>query len=191
MTTLLGPLDDNEVRIYTLDTGDSEQVRAATRCILAQLASVRIDLVAFDYGSKGKPYFRNDPALRFSVSHADAVSLVAVTRVADVGVDIETIRHVPRATAIARRFFPPAQLDAIFASGHSDESFARAWTAAEATVKVRGASIWEAGTPDPTVTTREVVAPDGYAATVAVSSPHWTITQFTIDPSVLQRSSFR
>lgn len=179
-------LDAQEVRVYTLETGDREQVRTATRRILSQLSAVRFDLVAFDYGPKGKPYCRTDPAVRFSVSHADTVSLVAVTSVSDVGVDIEAIRDVPRAAAIARRFFPPDQVDSIFGGEHGPEQFARAWTAAEATVKVRGASIWEAGTPDPSVTTRELVAPAGYAATVAVATPAFDVVQVSLNLTALQ-----
>jgi len=178
-------LGEREVRVYRLETGDREQVRSATRYILAQLAGVRIALIAFDYGPKGKPYCRTDAALHFSVSHAESVSLIAVTRVADVGVDIEAVRDVPRASAIARRFFPPEQLDAIFQGHNSHERFARAWTAAEATVKVRGASIWEAGTPDPSVTVCDVTAPDGYVATVAVASEAWELVERALDLSIL------
>jgi 4'-phosphopantetheinyl transferase len=181
------PLGAREVRVYTLDTGDRQQVRLVTRVLLAlQLGGVSPERVSFTYGPKGKPFVRNDASLRFSVSHADDVSMIAVTRLANVGVDVEAVREVPRAAAIARRFFPPSQFEALLAGERGHEQFAREWTRAEATVKVRGASIWEAGTPDPSVTTRVLDAPPGYVATAAVAEAEWDLVQHTVDAATFQ-----
>jgi len=111
--------------------------------------------------------------------------MVAVTRVAPIGVDIEKVRSVPRAEAILRRFFPSEDVEAILSSDSRDLRFVRAWTRAEATVKVRGASLWQAATPDPSVTTRDLTAPDGYAASVAVAATEWHVTQVTLQMSQL------
>jgi 4'-phosphopantetheinyl transferase len=188
LNPLLGELlGAREVRVYTLDTGDREQVRMVTRALLAlQLGGMSPERVSFTYGPKGKPYVRNDASLRFSVSHADDVSMIAVTRLANVGVDIEAVREVPRAAAIARRFFPPSQFEALLTGERGHELFAREWTRAEATVKVRGASIWEAGTPDPSVTTHALHAPSGYVATVAVAEEQWDLVQHVVHTAEFQ-----
>ena len=103
--------------------------------------------------------------------------MIAVTRVAPIGVDVEKVRAVPEAEAILRRFFPSEDVESILSDDDRDLHFVRAWTRAEATVKVRGASLWQAATPDPSVTTRDLIAPDGYAASVAVAATEWYVTQ--------------
>jgi 4'-phosphopantetheinyl transferase len=148
-----------------------------TRRILASLLGVSVDAIELEYGPKGKPVLLTDPALYFSVSHAQTVSMVAVTRAAPVGVDVEVVRAVPMAEAILRRFLTAEDVGEILTDDNRDFRFVRAWTRAEATVKVRGASVWEAATPDPLVTVRDVGAPEGYAASVAVAASEWYVTQ--------------
>lgn len=168
--------------MYTLDSGDNELVRQATRYILAGLIGVAPKDIRFDVGEKGKPYLQNDRALYFSVSHSHDVSMVAVTRVADVGVDIERVRAVPRAADILRRFFSHEEIASILSDDHRDLRFVEAWTRGEARVKVRGASVWEAATPDPTATVRALNAPEDFSAAVAVggTTAEWNATQLTV-----------
>lgn len=178
------PLADGEVRIYTLDGGRDIERPLRPRILAASLG---IDVSALEIvtGPQGKPLLMNDPTLYFSVSHSDAVSMIALTRVAPVGVDVERIRSVPAAERILMRFFPSEDVAAIWSSGDRESRFVRAWTRAEAIVKVRGASMWEAATPDPSVTVKEVVAPDGYAASVAVRSAEWYVRQVQYDLAML------
>lgn len=180
--SVAAPLAPSEVRVYTLDSGENEQVRQAARHVLAGLIGVAPTEIRFDVGDKGKPYLHNDRALYFSVSHSHDVSMIAVTRVADVGVDIERVRAVPRAEDILRRFFSHEELSSILSDDHRDLRFVEAWTRGEATVKVRGASVWEAATPDPTATVRALDAPEDFAAAVAVggTTAEWNVTQFTV-----------
>jgi hypothetical protein len=172
------PLGDDEVRVITLDTGDSPTVRDATRRILAALLGVPPEHVELYDAPKGKPLLRNDPALHFSISHSHDVSMIAVTRVAPVGVDIEQVRAVPNAERILRRFFTREEIATILTDDNRDLRFIEAWTRSEARVKVRGAGVWEAATPDPNATVRALHAPAGFAASVAVASPAWTITHY-------------
>jgi phosphopantetheinyl transferase len=172
-----GDVAPGEVRIYTI-AGDREVERAVRRRVLAECLGVSEDTIEIERGEKGKPTLLTDPALHFSVSHTGHVSMIALTRVAPVGIDVERIRAVPFAEKILRRFFPDADIDDILSSDHQELRFIRAWTAAEATVKIRGASVWEAATPDPAAVVREITAPDGYAASVAVAAPGWYVTQY-------------
>lgn len=178
----LPPLHAGEVRVYTVDSGDANAVRHVTRNILARLIAIPAPSIEFQVGDKGKPYLRNDSTLYFSISHSHDVSMIAVTRVADVGVDIERLRAVPRAEEILRRFFSASDVASILSDDQRDLRFVEAWTRGEATVKVRGASIWEAATPDPSVTVRALRAPYDYAAAVAVggSTSDWHITQLDL-----------
>ena len=171
------PLSLGEVRVYTLDSGDSATVRRAAQHILApQISAAPGDLELYST-PKGKPLLRNDAALHFSISHSRDMSMVAFTRVAPVGVDIERLRAVPNAEAILRRFFSAEDISTILSDDNRELRFVEAWTRAESRVKVRGASVWEAATPDPTTTVRQLSAPDGFAAAVAVANNEWSVTQ--------------
>jgi phosphopantetheinyl transferase len=173
-------LDSGEVRILTLDNGDSETVRDAARRLLAIELGIAVDETELFNAPKGKPLLRNDPALHFSISHSHEVSMIAITRVAPVGVDIEQLRAVPHAEAILRRFFTQEDISTILTDDNRDLRFVQAWTGAEARVKVRGGSVWEVATPDPDTTVRELIAPAGFAASIAVASPDWTASQYNI-----------
>lgn len=174
------PLAADEVRVLTLDNGDSATVRDAARRILAGVLGQPTESIELYDAPKGKPLLRNDPALHFSISHSHDVSMIALTRVAAVGVDIEQLRAVPNAETILRRFFTHEEIDAILGDDNRDLRFIEAWTRSEARVKVRGASVWEAATPDPNSTVRALRAPDGFSAAVAVASPDWTVAQYDI-----------
>lgn len=178
--SIVQPLAQDEVRIFTLDTGDSAAVREFTRRVLAGLTGVALDDIEIYPAAKGKPLLRNDPGLHFSISHARDVAMVAVSRVAPVGIDIEQLRSVPNAETILRRFFTHEDISAILGDERRDLRFIEAWTRAEARVKVRGASVWEAAIPDPNTTVRQIQAPDGFAAAIAVASTTWSISQSNI-----------
>lgn len=175
----------DEVRVYTLDSGDSATVRQSVRRILAALLTTPEDAIDVFYTEKGKPLLRNDPALYFSISHSQNISMIALTRVAAIGVDIEQQRAVPNAETILRRFFTHEEIGEILSDNQRDLRFIEAWTRAEARVKVRGASVWEAATPDPDSTVRQLLAPAGFAAAVAVANPVWTVFQHDLSiPSI-------
>lgn len=172
-------LAPNEVRVYTIETGDRGRVRELTRAILARLTGTRPEAIVLDAAPGGKPTLRNDPGLHFSVSHTRDVALVAVTRVAPVGVDVERIRPVLHAAGVLRRLFGEAEAAAVMAAEDGESRFMRIWTRGEATVKVRGASVWDMATPDPSVTVAMLDVPGGYAAAVAVAARGWHVTRRT------------
>jgi 4'-phosphopantetheinyl transferase len=176
-TAAIQPLTAGEVRICTVDTGESASVRDVTRRIIASLLGIPHADVELFATPKGKPLLRNDPDLHFSIAHSHDVAMIAITRVAPVGVDVEQLRAVPNAEAILRRFFTHEEIGAILSDDNRDLRFVEAWTRSEARVKVRGASVWEAATPDPETTVRQIAAPDGFAAAVAVASATWWIAQ--------------
>jgi len=174
------PLARAEVRVLTLDNGDSATVRDAARRLLAIELGIAADETELFDAPKGKPLLRNDPALHFSISHSHDVSMIAITRVAPVGVDIEQLRAVPHAEAILRRFFTEEEISTVLTDDNRDLRFVQAWTGAEARVKVRGASVWEVATPDPNTTVRDLSAPAGFAASIAVASSDWSVSQYNI-----------
>lgn len=117
-------------------------------------------LPALDYGSRGKPAFRDAPSCHFSLSHTEGLALCAFSD-APVGVDGERLRPVD-----------PAQAERLRLSADSTAFFAE-WTARESRVKLRGGSVLKCRAP---VLSRQgehdhtlEIAP-GYAAAVCTLS---------------------
>jgi 4'-phosphopantetheinyl transferase len=112
--------------------------RARLREELAARLGVRPEAVRFAYGDNGKPRLA-DQALQFSVSHCDDVALFAFSKT-EVGVDIEAIRPVREADAIAVQFFSPLEHAGYAALAPRDRllGFFRVWTRKEAFVKALG-----------------------------------------------------
>ena len=113
--------------------------RARLREELAARLGVSARQVEFAYGDNGKPRLANQ-ALQFSVSHCDDVALFAFSHDAEVGVDIEAIRPVREADAIAVQFFSPLEHAGYAALAPRDRllGFFRVWTRKEAYVKALG-----------------------------------------------------
>lgn len=102
----------------------------------------------------GKPWFPDDPALHFNLSHSRGAAVCALSR-RPVGVDVELRRQ------------PPRRLSA----GMEPAAFWRLWTGREATVKREGrglAALLETPRPDPLCRWREDLLP-GYTAAVCPS----------------------
>jgi len=113
--------------------------RAALRRILAAYVDRAPADLVFSLGPHGKPALEN-LGLEFNLSHSGGCGLLAVTRGRRVGVDVEHVRADFAGEDIARRFFAPAEVDALAASapGEYVAAFFRCWTRKEAYVKARG-----------------------------------------------------
>jgi 4'-phosphopantetheinyl transferase len=113
--------------------------RARLRAELAARLGLRPEAVELAYGDNGKPRLANQ-ALHFSVSHCDDVALFAFSRTGEIGVDIEAIRPVREADAIAVQFFSPLEHAGYAALAPRDRllGFFRVWTRKEAYVKALG-----------------------------------------------------
>jgi 4'-phosphopantetheinyl transferase len=114
------------------------------RSLLRLLLGLYLDrpaaTVALARGAHGKPMLAEDSALRFSVAHSHELALYAVAEATEVGVDVELLRPVPRALALAERYFAQAEAKALLGLAGSalDEAFLECWTRKEAYVKARG-----------------------------------------------------
>lgn len=117
--------------------------RAVLRDILARYLKKKPGQLRFCYNPHGKPALAGQygrEALCFNVSHADGVALYAVTRVRELGVDLEHIRPDLADEQIARRFFSARELAELCAlPAHlKPEAFFTCWTRKEAYVKAKG-----------------------------------------------------
>lgn len=117
--------------------------RGQLRMILGSYASVDPCALEFTYGPFGKPSLSppfNADALKFNLSHSGELALIAVTRDRDLGVDVEEIRQLDDAEAIAGRFFSPRENVVLRALPEAErlEAFFHCWTCKEAYVKATG-----------------------------------------------------
>jgi len=115
----------------------------AARARLRELLAVRLGsspaAVRLVYGTDGKPELA-DHALQFNLSHSGDVAAFAFSRDSRIGIDIEEIRPVPEADAIAASMFSRGERVwyAALPPGEKLRGFFRCWTRREAFLKMLG-----------------------------------------------------
>jgi 4'-phosphopantetheinyl transferase len=149
-----------EIHVWRADLGDSgdggmpalraprEQVRArkrrswaVTRIVLAGYLSCRPSDLRFELGRFGKPSLAPPHGdLEFNLSRCGDRCLIAVSRSAPVGVDVERVRPIGDVARMAARVFSSAEACAI-RSEQGDarlRAFFNCWTRKEACAKAIG-----------------------------------------------------
>jgi 4'-phosphopantetheinyl transferase len=122
--------------------------RALLRQCLARYLHVEAREIRFRTTANGKPELawnadlQDLPAndLRFNLSHTQGVTVFAVTRHRQVGVDVERIRQNTNALELAERFFSGPEVEWLRSQPASEHipSFFSCWTAKEAYIKAHG-----------------------------------------------------
>jgi 4'-phosphopantetheinyl transferase len=148
------PLSDSERKRADRFQSDRDRNRfivrhGLLRMILGSYLNIEPARVAFGYESRGKPIVFTPavtPTFHFNLSHSNGLALIAGTRQAALGVDVERLRFVPEADQIAAKFFSAhenAMLNAIPAE-QKMEAFFHCWTRKEAYLKATGEGIADA-----------------------------------------------
>jgi 4'-phosphopantetheinyl transferase len=115
--------------------------RGLLRAILAYYLGVAPKDVSIQYGPKGKPALKNSVwPLHFNVAHSEDRILCAFSLDCELGVDVEVIRRLDDADAIARRFFAERECHDLFLLTAEERisAFFRCWTRKEAFLKATG-----------------------------------------------------
>jgi 4'-phosphopantetheinyl transferase len=180
---LLAWLDDRErQRLDGMHHPEARRQLLASRIGLRRVLAGYLGCQPFDVhlqvAEGGKPFVAGGP--EFNLSHCQDMVLLAVARV-PVGIDVEALRHVPRADRIARRVLDPATVAqlATLPEGERDAAFIQAWTAMEARQKCLGQGVFGQHVAQQTV--RELAfRPDvehhaqlAWAVDLAAPSIHW------------------
>jgi 4'-phosphopantetheinyl transferase len=137
----------------------------AVRQILGDVLGVAPASLAWRFGAHGKPYLTD--GVQFSWSHSGSWAMLAVHPSVAVGIDIQELLPQRSAERLARRYF---RIDTV-----DPASFARLWSRNEAAVKAAGARLLDnLGVPTAGCEVRDVTAPTGYHAAVALrpAPPH-------------------
>jgi 4'-phosphopantetheinyl transferase len=124
--------------------------RGLLRQCLGRYLHIEAREVRFRTTANGKPelaanadlHLQDFPVndLRFNLSHTHGVTVFAVTRHRQVGVDVEKIREDTNALELAERFFSRQEVEWLRSQPASEHipSFFSCWTAKEAYIKARG-----------------------------------------------------
>jgi len=111
----------------------------ALRDTLAECTGVAAADQRFTEGPFGKPALANLPCA-FNMSHSDDVALIATAPQGEIGVDVEVLRPVNDAIALAERNFTPTEHQQVLSAPpeQRDLVFLRIWTRKEACLKAVG-----------------------------------------------------
>lgn len=87
--------------------------RVNLRVLLAAYTDTNPRDLQFRYGPKGKPHLvtQEENSLHFNVSHSGDFVLFAITRLGDIGVDIERVNKRRKLCQMRRRFFTSTEND--------------------------------------------------------------------------------
>ena len=128
---------------FDRDRNNYIAARGLLRQLLAGYLQLPATQIAFAYGEHGKPELAMAQAasgVKFNISHAQEVALLAFARRREVGVDIEQVRPLEDAIQIAERFFSQNEV-AVFTAvpiEQKPQAFFNCWTRKEAFIKVIG-----------------------------------------------------
>jgi 4'-phosphopantetheinyl transferase len=117
--------------------------RASLRRVLGHCLDRDPAGLAFDYTDRGRPILRaSPPDFDFNLAHSGDLALLALSS-RRVGVDVEQLRDMANALAIARRFFSPREVAALkrLPEDERRHGFFNAWTRKEALIKAVGAGL--------------------------------------------------
>ncbi|HEY6397456.1 MAG TPA: 4'-phosphopantetheinyl transferase superfamily protein, partial [Solirubrobacteraceae bacterium] len=114
--------------------------RGQLRSLLARYLDAQPAALRFEYGEFDKPALAGGSDLYFNLAHSDGVVLYAITRAAEVGIDVEVEELRPRDERLAERFFSPSEAAMLRSLPRSERprAFLRCWTRKEAFLKARG-----------------------------------------------------
>jgi 4'-phosphopantetheinyl transferase len=149
---LIDTLDEHEQACASrfVRASDARRYRVAhgaLRTILSRYTAVAPRRIRFARTEHGKPVLR-DGGPHFNLSHSGELAMVAVSAACDVGADLERVRPVPDAAALAQCFFAPELAAWIQEQpgARRDRCFMQGWTAMEAILKAQGVGL--RGAPD-------------------------------------------
>jgi 4'-phosphopantetheinyl transferase len=113
--------------------------RGVLRLLLGRYLDRPAPSLRFDYGEFEKPFLHGG-GLWFNLSNSGAMALVALSRRAELGVDLELEPVSFDVEPVARRFFSPAEVAELGAliPEQRPRGFLNTWTRKEAFIKARG-----------------------------------------------------
>lgn len=115
----------------------------ALRQALAEYTGLHSAALQLATGSFGKPSLSGHTRTQFSLSHSQGLALIAVGGRGPLGADVEQLRPMPDAAALAAEHFTRREQEALAAlpSHERDQAFLTCWTRKEACLKAIGVGL--------------------------------------------------
>jgi 4'-phosphopantetheinyl transferase len=139
---LLSPEEQERAMRFKFPTHRNQFVisRALLRKALARCLRMEANEIHFRTTANGKPELVESRDVHFNLSHSEGVTLFAIARRRQLGVDVERIRQDTNATELAERFFSPPEVQWLRSQPDAQKipSFFACWTAKEAYIKAQG-----------------------------------------------------
>ncbi|OUL99498.1 4'-phosphopantetheinyl transferase family protein [Variovorax sp. JS1663] len=125
--------------VFKRDRNRFIAAHAALRETLASQCGIPASMLEFQLGPFGKPVLV-EGGLHFNLSHSQSLALIAVCDQAEVGVDLELLRPMPDAEALAETYFSACERRALAALPPEarERAFLCCWTRKEACLKATG-----------------------------------------------------
>lgn len=169
-------LDLGAVRLLVVDLGAASRRDAMARLLPGLLGRAGLTAATLGRTAAGQPVLTAPPgrsAPAVSISHSATVTGIAVGPAGPLGLDIERLRPLPGASAVARRRFTAEERAEIARAADPDAAFLRIWTCKEAVAKSVGL-----GLPAALGVRVQPTAPDGLRA---VSHPERSVNSLRVD----------
>lgn len=118
--------------------------RALVRTVLSKYVALRPEHWCFSENTYGRPTIANDIAeakqLSFNIAHSGTVIVLAITKTAKLGVDIERVEEKSVLLELADRYFSRTEADSLRALPETEKPgrFFEYWTLKESYIKARG-----------------------------------------------------
>jgi 4'-phosphopantetheinyl transferase len=119
------------------------RARASLRHLLGEVTGEPADRLRIALGHHGKPYLPDHPACHFNLAHSAGMALIAISRVAEIGVDLEPLQAVADLAALCDTTFTIKEQKQVFDASDEgmDSMFLRGWTRKEACLKAIGTGL--------------------------------------------------
>lgn len=160
--------------------------RGILRLILSEYLEQPPAQIKINSGSQGKPALfgqENGHTLQFNLSHSHETVLYGITRIGEIGVDVEKVREVPDFEKIIGQFFSPRERVAFeeLSPAQKMRAFFTCWSRKEAFMKAKGD-----GFSLPLDQFDVSILPDQPAALLAtrwdpLEVNHWSLSDIWID----------
>ena len=129
--------------VFTKDRKRYVAAHSALRRLLARHTGRALNDVRYVVGEFGKPHLTDSLDCAFNLSHSEDIGLIGIADSVELGVDVEVLRPVPDATALARDNFTPAEQATLSRAPAADRDlvFFWGWTRKEACLKATGSGL--------------------------------------------------
>ena len=140
---ILDQEENRRAKAFKFDRDRDRFIRAhvAMRRLLSRVTGIASDKLSVQRDELGKPTLTPPCGVQFNLSHSEDQALLAVSRATRIGVDLEKIRPLSDADALAERHFSArerAHLRSLPVGAARERAFFHCWTRKEAFVKCTG-----------------------------------------------------